>query len=41
MAMSNLYSKIAPKPAKRLQDLTVSQSNQWVNGMRSYLFRLY
>ncbi|XP_014289121.1 BTB/POZ domain-containing protein 6-B isoform X1 [Halyomorpha halys] len=31
MAMSNLYSKIAPKPAKRLQDLSVSQSNQWVN----------
>lgn len=38
MAMSNLYSKIAPKPPKRLTpDMntqnTVSQTNQWINGM--------
>lgn len=32
MAMSNLYSKIAPKPVKRLQDISVSQTNAWVNG---------
>ncbi|KAL1116071.1 hypothetical protein AAG570_005566 [Ranatra chinensis] len=32
MAMSNLYSKIAPKPSvKRLHDISVSQSSQWVN----------
>ncbi|XP_014248606.1 BTB/POZ domain-containing protein 6 isoform X2 [Cimex lectularius] len=31
MAMSNLYSKIAQKPMKRLQDISVFQSNQWVN----------
>jgi hypothetical protein len=32
MAMSNLYSKIAPKPVKRLQDISVSQANAWMNG---------
>lgn len=33
MAMSNLYSKIAPKPVKRFQDnIPVSQTNAWVNG---------
>ncbi|KAK7862632.1 hypothetical protein R5R35_001607 [Gryllus longicercus] len=32
MAMSNLYSKIAPKPIKRSQDnITVTQTNAWVN----------
>ncbi|KAK7872239.1 hypothetical protein R5R35_012097 [Gryllus longicercus] len=32
MAMSNLYSKIAPKPIKRSQDaIPVSQTNAWVN----------
>nr|CAD7454715.1 unnamed protein product [Timema tahoe] len=32
MAMSNLYSKIAPKPIKRFQDnVTVSQTNAWMN----------
>ncbi|KAJ9587144.1 hypothetical protein L9F63_019332, partial [Diploptera punctata] len=32
MAMSNLYSKIAPKPVKRFQDnISVSQTNAWVN----------
>ncbi|XP_018319762.1 BTB/POZ domain-containing protein 6 isoform X3 [Agrilus planipennis] len=32
MAMSNLYSKIAPKPTKRIQDtMTVSQTNAWMN----------
>lgn len=32
MAMSNLYSKISQKPVKRIQDMNVSQTNQWVNG---------
>lgn len=33
MAMSNLYSKIAPKPVKRIQDnMPVSQTNAWMNG---------
>lgn len=33
MAMSNLYSKIAPKPVKRIQDnMAVSQTNAWMNG---------
>lgn len=33
MAMSSLYSKIAPKPVKRFQDsISVSQTNAWVNG---------
>lgn len=33
MAMSNLYSKIAPKPVKRAQDnMSVSQTNAWMNG---------
>lgn len=31
MAMSNLYSKISQKPVKRLQDISVTQTNQWVN----------
>ncbi|KAI4468938.1 BTB And C-terminal Kelch [Popillia japonica] len=32
MAMSNLYSKIAPKPVKRIQDnMPVSQTNAWMN----------
>jgi len=31
MAMSNLYSKISQKPIKRIQDINVSQTNQWVN----------
>ncbi|XP_012264537.1 BTB/POZ domain-containing protein 3 isoform X2 [Athalia rosae] len=32
MAMSNLYSKIAPKPVKRFQDnISVTQTNAWVN----------
>lgn len=40
MAMSNLYSKIAPKPPKRLSpdmntQTTVSQTNQWINGMKN------
>jgi len=32
MAMSNLYNKIAQKPGKRFADITVSQTNTWVNG---------
>lgn len=32
--MSNLYSKIAAKPAKRMQDNMVSQTNAWMNGMK-------
>lgn len=33
MAMSNLYSKIATKPVKRIQDnMSVSQTNAWMNG---------
>jgi hypothetical protein len=33
MAMSNLYSKIAPKPVKRAHDnMSVSQTNAWMNG---------
>lgn len=33
MAMSHLYSKIAPKPVKRAQDnMSVSQTNAWMNG---------
>ena len=41
MAMSSLYSKIAPKPVKRFQDsISVSQTNAWVNGKLffSYIF---
>ena len=31
--MSNLYSKIAPKPEKqRYRELAVTQTNAWVNG---------
>lgn len=29
--MSNLYSKISQKPVKRLQDISVTQTNQWAN----------
>lgn len=36
MAMSNLYSKISQKPAKRIADLSVSQTNQWVNGKKIF-----
>ncbi|XP_046687488.1 BTB/POZ domain-containing protein 6-B isoform X2 [Homalodisca vitripennis] len=31
MAMSNLYSKMSHKPLKRIQDLNVSQTNQFFN----------
>ena len=44
MAMSNLYSKIAPKPVKRFQDnISVSQTNAWVNGklMQILVYELY
>lgn len=35
--MSNLYSKIAPKPIKRNQDnMAVSQTNAWMNGKRYF-----
>lgn len=37
MAMSNLYSKIAPKPIKRNQEqlnMSFSQTHSWMNGKK-------
>lgn len=41
MAMSNLYSKIAPKPIKRNQEqlnMSFSQTHSWMNGKKIFQF---
>lgn len=38
--MSNLYSRIAHKPAKRLDNMAVSQTNAWMNGKFTFLLTL-